>query len=228
MTPKKPGFEDIRIPRAERMGLTFNDQFRKYLNNCGTPRSQGLLFTPTTSTISWAFYTSAMSAESLMRAAFSTANISTKKCVKLFLPEGTPLHTQLMNFQKMKRRMGIVVDEYGVVQGLVTLEDILEEIVGEFTSNLADEVEDIHPQGDNSYIIHGTTTIRDINKALQWELSSEGPKTLNGLLLEHLESFPDASVGLRIDDYLFEIVEVRDNIIQRARAIKSEKNKHKN
>mgnify|MGYP000238772044 CR=1 FL=1 len=135
-----------------------------------------------------------------------------------FVPEATPLHTQLMNFQKLKSRMGIVVDEYGVVQGLVTLEDILEEIVGEFTSNLADEISDIHPHHDGSQIIHGTTTIRDINKALQWELPTEGPKTLNGLLLEHLESFPDAEVGIQIENYLFEIVEVKGNIIQSAKA----------
>ena len=136
-----------------------------------------------------------------------------------FVPEATPLHTQLMNFQKLKRRMGIVVDEYGVVQGLVTLEDILEEIVGEFTSNLADEVSDIHANGDGSQVIHGTTTIRDINKSLQWKLPTEGPKTLNGLLLEHLESFPDApQVGIQIGNYLFEIVEVKDNLIQTAKA----------
>jgi Mg2+/Co2+ transporter CorB len=135
-----------------------------------------------------------------------------------FIPEATPLHTQLLNFQKQKRRMGIVVDEYGVVQGLVTLEDILEEIVGEFTSNLADQVDDIHPQNDGSYIINGTATIREINKALTWELPSDGPKTLNGLLLENLESFPDAAAGIKIDEYYFEVMEVKDNLIQTARA----------
>jgi Mg2+/Co2+ transporter CorB len=135
-----------------------------------------------------------------------------------FIPEATPLHTQLLNFQKQKRRMGIVVDEYGVVQGLVTLEDILEEIVGEFTSNLADQVDDIHPQNDGSYIIQGTATIREINKALSWELPSDGPKTLNGLLLENLESFPDAAAGIKVDEYYFEVMEVKDNLIQTARA----------
>ncbi len=136
-----------------------------------------------------------------------------------FIPEATPLHTQLLNFQKQKRRMGIVVDEYGVVQGLVTLEDILEEIVGEFTSNLADQVDDIHPQNDGSYIIHGTATIREINKVLAWELPADGPKTLNGLLLENLESFPDAATGIKIDDYLFEMLEIKDNLIQSVRAV---------
>lgn len=136
-----------------------------------------------------------------------------------FVPEGTPLHIQLLNFQKQKRRIGIVVDEYGVVLGLVTLEDILEEIVGEFTSNLADDVDDIYPQEDGSYIIDGTATIRDINKSLDWSLPSDGPKTLNGLLLEHLESFPQAQVGVQIEGYYFEILEIKDKVIQAVKAV---------
>ena len=135
-----------------------------------------------------------------------------------FIPEGTPLNTQLFNFQQQKRRMGIVVDEYGVMQGIVTLEDLLEEIVGEFTSNLSTDTDDITHQQDGSYIIDGTTTIRDINKALKWELPTDGPKTLNGLLLEKLESFPEASVGVRFEHYRFEITEVKGNLIQKVRA----------
>ncbi|MCR8922703.1 HlyC/CorC family transporter [Dasania sp. GY-MA-18] len=143
----------------------------------------------------------------------------TKEMVEpYFVPESTPLHTQLVNFQKHKHRMGMVVDEYGVVQGLVTLEDILEEIVGEFTSNFADNTEDIHTQDNGTHHINGTTTIRDINKNLDWELPTEGPKTLNGLLLEHLESFPDAAVCVQFDEYLFEIIEVKDNMIQNVKA----------
>ena len=137
-----------------------------------------------------------------------------------FVPESTPLHTQLVNFQKQKQRLGMVVDEYGVVQGLVTLEDILEEIVGEFTSNLADNDEDIHSEDNGHHQITGSTTIREINKNLDWELPIEGPKTLNGLLLEHLESFPDASVCVKIEEYLFEIIEVKDNMIQSVKAYK--------
>ncbi|GAB3374560.1 HlyC/CorC family transporter [Spongiibacter taiwanensis] len=135
-----------------------------------------------------------------------------------FIPEGTPLNTQLFNFQQKKRRMGIVVDEYGVMQGIVTLEDLLEEIVGEFTSNLSGETDDITHQQDGSFVIDGTTTIRDINKSLKWELPTDGPKTLNGLLLERLESFPEASVGVKFDRYRFEIIEVKGNLIQKVRA----------
>jgi Mg2+/Co2+ transporter CorB len=139
-----------------------------------------------------------------------------------FTPEATPLHTQLVNFQQKQRRMGIVVDEYGVVQGVVTLEDILEEIVGEFTSNMTDQIKDIHPQQDGSFIIHGTATIRDINRGLDWELPADGPKTLNGLLLEQLESFPDGSACVAIKPYYFEILEIKDNIATTVRSVKHE------
>ena len=134
-----------------------------------------------------------------------------------FVPESTALHTQLVNFQKLKERMGIAV------QGLVTLEDLLEEIVGEFTSNIADEVDDIHLQDDGKPIINGTTTIRDINKTLKWDLPTEGPKTLNGLLLEHLQSFPEASACVEIDNYRFEISDIKDNIIQNVKATQLER-----
>ncbi len=135
-----------------------------------------------------------------------------------FVPEGTPLHTQLFNFQKQKRRLAIVVDEYGVVQGLITLEDILEEIVGEFTSNLSDESEEIIEQSDGSFVIDGSAGIREINRTLDWKLPTDGPKTLNGLLLESLEGFPDAAVGVRIGDYFFETLDVQGNIVKSARA----------
>jgi Mg2+/Co2+ transporter CorB len=137
-----------------------------------------------------------------------------------FVPEGTPLHTQLFNFQREKRRIGIVVDEYGVVQGLVTLEDILEEIVGNFTTNFAEQFADITDSGDGSYIVNGSTNVRDINRQLEWSLPTEGPKTLNGLLLEKLESFPDASgVSLAIDEYHFEVLDIQDNRINSVKAI---------
>ena len=136
-----------------------------------------------------------------------------------FIPENTPLNVQLANFQKEKNRVGIVVDEYGDVMGLVALEDILEEIVGDFTSNIAETIEEILPQNDGSFMIEGTAGVRDINKALDWELPIEGPKTLSGLLIEHLESFPDASCGVEIGKYQFEIIDAADKKIEVARAM---------
>ena len=135
-----------------------------------------------------------------------------------FIPESTPLHTQLLNFQNKKLRLGSVVDEYGQVMGLVALEDILEEIVGEFTSNLQNPTDSIYPQRDGSYIIAGTATIRDINRNLDWELPTDGPKTLSGLILENLELFPDANAGLTIAGYMLEILELEGNVVQAVKA----------
>lgn len=134
-----------------------------------------------------------------------------------FVPEGTPLHTQLRNFQRQKKRIGLVVDEYGVILGLVTLEDILEEIVGEFTTDIQTFDQDIHPQEDGSCIIDGTASIRDINRQLKWHLPTEGPRTLNGLILENLESIPETGISLRIDNYAIEITQAADNAVKTAR-----------
>ncbi|MSR10507.1 MAG: HlyC/CorC family transporter [Gammaproteobacteria bacterium] len=134
-----------------------------------------------------------------------------------YIPESTPLHTQLFNFQKKKLRMAIVVDEFGAIKGMVTLEDILEEIVGEFTTDLITNSKDIHIQEDGSFLIDGFATIRDINRSLSWELQASGAKTLNGLLMEILESIPDSLVGIRLDGYYAEIVQVKDNVIRTVR-----------
>jgi Mg2+/Co2+ transporter CorB len=134
-----------------------------------------------------------------------------------FVPESTPLPTQLINFQKQKRRIALVVDEYGEVKGIVTLEDILEEIVGNFTTNLSEETTDIHPQEDGSYLIDGGTSIREINRTLDWDLPTAGPKTLNGLLTEMLESIPEPHVGIRLPYHCAEIIQVKDNMIKTAR-----------
>ena len=116
-----------------------------------------------------------------------------------FIPESTPLNVQLLKFQRNKQRIGLVVDEYGDIIGLVTLEDILEEIVGEFTTDLADSNRDIFAQEDGSYLIDGGTSIRDINRSLSWQLDSESANTLNGMLMEVLQSIPDSSVGVKLE-----------------------------
>lgn len=134
-----------------------------------------------------------------------------------FVPESTPLQTQLLNFQKHSRRIGLVVDEYGDIEGVVTLEDILEEIVGELSAQNREDNQEIHPQEDGSYFIDGTTYIRDVNKAQDWELPTDGPKTLNGLITETLEAIPDANVCLQIDNYRIETLLINDNLIKTVR-----------
>lgn len=134
-----------------------------------------------------------------------------------FVPKGTPLHTQMMNFQHNKRRFGIVVDEYGVIQGLVTLEDILEEIVGEFTTDMQTYNLDIQQQEDDTYLIDCSVHLREINRQLKWDLPTAGPKTLNGLILEQLEYIPESGTTLKIDNYLVEITQVSENSVKMAR-----------
>jgi Mg2+/Co2+ transporter CorB len=132
-----------------------------------------------------------------------------------FVPESTPLQLQLLNFHKQQRRLGMVVDEYGEVLGIVTLEDILEEIVGEFESQHSMDNPHIHPQADGRLVIEGAASIRDLNKSLGWHLPSDGPKTLNGLVTEALETIPESAVCLKIGRYRLEILETEDNRVTR-------------
>lgn len=131
-----------------------------------------------------------------------------------FIPEGTPLNQQLLNFQNQKRRIGFVVDEYGDIQGLVTLEDILEEVVGEFTSDPATRLKNVYANDDGSYRVAGNVTLRSLNRNLGWKLPLSGPKTVNGLLLEKLESIPQAGKKVRISGYEFEIIDARSNAVK--------------
>ncbi|MCO7631850.1 CBS domain-containing protein [Pseudomonas guariconensis] len=129
-----------------------------------------------------------------------------------FVPESTPLQLQLLNFHKQQRRLGVVVDEYGEVLGIVTLEDILEEIVGEFEDEQSLDNPHIHPQPDGRYVIEGTASLRELNRSLGWHLPCDGgPKTLNGLVTEALESIPESAVCLKIGRYRLEILETEDN-----------------
>ncbi len=134
-----------------------------------------------------------------------------------FVPEGTSLNTQLLNFQHAKQRIALVVNEYGELQGLVTLEDILEEIVGEFTTDPANNFQDVHPQKDGTWLVDGSANIRDLNKSLKWKLPTDGPKTLNGLLLEHLESIPEPGTSLKIAGHPIEILQSHGNVVKTAR-----------
>ncbi len=134
-----------------------------------------------------------------------------------FIPKGTPLNVQQLNFQRQKRRIALVVDEYGEIFGLVTLEDILEEIVGEFTTDISESGREIHPQKDGSYIVDGAINIRALNRSMKLNLPTKGPKTLSGLIIEKLESIPGPGTSLLIDNYPIEILQTKDNAIKSAR-----------
>ena len=215
---EKVTVDDIMVPRNEVFGLDLDDSDDHLLESIQNSEYTRLpVFNDDVNNVIGILH--------MRRASrfISTAGLNREKMLDslekpYFVPEGTPLPTQLLNFQHQKMRIGVVVDEYGEVMGLVTLEDILEEIVGEFTSNLAETAGDLFPQPDGSVVINGSATIREINKALSWSLPTEGPKTLNGLLLESLESFPEGSTCVRIQDYCLEILDLQDNVIQRVRA----------
>jgi Mg2+/Co2+ transporter CorB len=135
-----------------------------------------------------------------------------------FIPEGTPLNVQLTQFQRNRRRHAFVVNEYGDIEGLVTLEDILEEIVGEFTTDPATIThKDVHTEKPGVFIVNASATIRALNRALGWQLPTGGPKTVNGLLLEHLETIPDPGTMVRVGNYEFEVLQIADNAIRTVR-----------
>jgi len=135
-----------------------------------------------------------------------------------FVPEGTALSVQLGFFQRNRRRLAFVVNEYGDIEGLVTLEDLLEEIVGEFTTDPATVThKDVHTERPGVYIVNASATIRALNRALGWQLPTSGPKTINGLLLEHLETIPDSGTMVRVGNYEFEVLQSADNAVRTVR-----------
>lgn len=139
----------------------------------------------------------------------------------LYVPENTSLNNQLKNFQKERKRVGVIVDEYGDVEGLITLRDIIQIVVGELSEDLSNT--DIMPQADGTFLIDGSLMVREINRRIDWELPTDGPKTLSGLLLESAQSIPDANVGISIQGYRFETVLIKDNVVKLVKGLKLEK-----
>jgi len=134
-----------------------------------------------------------------------------------YVPEGTSLNTQLLNFQRQRRRVAFVVDEYGDVQGLVTLEDLLEEIVGEFTSDTSSLHKDVHKEKGSSFIVNAAASVRTLNRKMGWSLPTSGPRTLNGLIIEYLETIPEAGTSLRINDYAIDVLQTGENAVKTVR-----------
>ncbi|SFQ06749.1 HlyC/CorC family transporter [Pseudomonas borbori] len=213
--------DDIMIPRNEVTGIDLEDDLETIIN----------LLTTTTHTRLPVFRHDINQVEGIVHmrqiARLMSHNQLTKEALlaacnePYFVPENTPLSTQLINFQKQKRRIGIVVDEYGDVIGIVTLEDILEEIVGDFSNQDTLRSPDIHPQEDGTQVIDGAAYIREVNKTLGWHLPCDGPKTLNGLITEALESIPDSAVCLKIGPYRLEILQSSENRVKSVRVWKT-------
>ena len=136
----------------------------------------------------------------------------------LYVPENTSLNNQLKNFQKEKKRVGVIVDEYGDVEGLITLRDIIQIVVGELSEDIGNT--DIMPQADGTFLIDGSLMVREINRRINWELPTNGPKTLSGLLLESAQSIPEANVGISIEGYRFETILIKDNVVKLVKGLK--------
>ncbi|MGH1485058.1 MAG: HlyC/CorC family transporter [Cellvibrionaceae bacterium] len=216
---EKASVEDIMIPRNEVIGIDLEDDIDYIINQLESaeytrlPVYEGdinhvigilhLRFTPRF-----------MKSKSPVTHADIKQYISTP----YFVPESTPLHKQLIQFKEQKHSIALVVDEYGEVQGLITLADLLEEIVGDFTTNLSDIREPDIQEADNDwYTIDGGASIRDVNRNLDWQLPTDGPKTLNGLMMEYLENIPKGHISFIIDDYVFETIKLSSTMIESAK-----------
>lgn len=214
---EKMTVDDIMVPRNEAVGIDLEDDMPVIINQLRASHHTRLpVYEGDINNIKGIVHMRAI-ARLLSRGDLTKEALANACKEPYFVPENTPLHTQLFNFQKQKRRIAIVVDEYGDVIGLVTLEDILEEIVGEFTTDMLLPSQDIHPQEDGSFVIDGSAAIRDINKQLQWKLPADGPKTLNGVITEQLESIPESAVCLTIGMYRLEILQTKDNMVKSVR-----------
>ncbi|WP_436785106.1 HlyC/CorC family transporter [Stutzerimonas frequens] len=210
--------DDIMIPRNEVTGIDLDDDLEAIISQLRTtPHTRLPVFRNDINQIEGIVHMRQI-ARLLSHDQLTKESLLAACTEPYFVPENTPLSTQLLNFQKQKRRIGIVVDEYGDVRGVVTLEDILEEIVGEFSNQDALRSPDIHPQDDGTLVIDGAAYIREVNRALDWQLPCDGPKTLNGLITEALEHIPDSGICLQIGDYRLEILQAADNRVKSVRA----------
>ena len=207
--------EDIMIPRNEVKGLDLEENIDDLMNSIlDSEYTRQPIYEGDINNIIGIFH--GRKAYHLLRSKKVTHNAIKRFAEEAyFIPESTTLTKQLLNFRQTKNRFAVVVDEYGEMQGLVTLEDILEEIVGDFTTNTADEVEDVIARSDGSYEIDGAATIREINKATGWTLPIDGPKTLNGVALEQLQSIPDGNVSFLVEDYRFETEKINGTMVKK-------------
>ncbi len=218
---EKVSVNDIMVPRNDIVGIDINDDWKSIVRQLThSPHGRIVLYRDSLDdAISMLRVREAyrlmtekqeFTKETLLRAADEI----------YFVPEGTPLSTQLIKFQRNKKKVGLVVDEYGDIQGLVTVEDILEEIVGDFTTSMSPTLaEEVTPQNDGSVIIEGGANIREINKAFNWHLPEEEARTINGMLLEVLEEIPANGTRVRIAQYDVDILDVQENMIRQVRII---------
>lgn len=209
--------EDIMVPRADIVGIDLSQSWYEVLEQLETTQHTRLpLFKDSIDNLIGMVHVRSVLALTL-EDRLNKDNLIKIAHEPYYVPEETPLNLQILNFQKMKERSCFVVDEYGDLQGLVTLEDILEEVVGEFTTDMATLGKDIIPQGDGSVIVDASITLRHLKRALGWQLPKMGPRTLSGLIIEYLGYIPPPDCCLRIKNYQIDILKVNDNMVKTVR-----------
>ncbi|HXQ64503.1 MAG TPA: HlyC/CorC family transporter [Steroidobacteraceae bacterium] len=216
---EKISVDEIMVPRSEVTGIDLNedwDRIRAGLREAQHTRVP--VFEGDLDHIVGVLHMKRVARE-LARGSFDRAGLEriARQREPYYVPEGTTLNQQLVAFQQNHRRHAYVVDEYGDVQGLVTIEDILEEIVGEFTTLPHGLRRDVRAEDDGSYVVSGSTTVRSLNRALSWTLPTAGPKTLNGLILEYLETIPEPGTALKLQGHAVEVLQIADNAIKTVR-----------
>ncbi|MBE4620240.1 HlyC/CorC family transporter [Vibrio navarrensis] len=218
---------DIMVPRNEITGIDINDDWKSIVRQLThSPHGRIVLYRDKIDEAVGMLRLREAYRLMLEKNEFNKETLLRAADEVYFIPESTPLNVQLLKFQRNKQRIGLIVDEYGDIIGLVTLEDILEEIVGEFTTSIAPSLSDeITPQNDGSFLIEGATNIRDINKGLKWKLPTDGPRTLNGLILEHLEEIPESHLSVRVAGHPMEIVALEENRIKLVKVFPKRKRK---
>jgi Mg2+/Co2+ transporter CorB len=217
--------EDIMIPRNEIVAIDVNDDWKMIMRQLTHAQHTRVLLYRDQVDDAVGFIHSRDALRLLTKEQFTKATLLRAVREIYYIPEGTSLNVQLLKFQQSKERIGLVVDEYGDIQGLVTLEDILEEVVGDFTTTMTPTPsEEVHAQQDGSFLVDGSANIRELNKEMSWELPLNGPKTLSGLIIEYLEDIPKEKISLRIAGYPIEIVEVTENMVKLARVLPEYKN----
>ncbi|MGM0629976.1 MAG: HlyC/CorC family transporter [Pseudomonadota bacterium] len=219
---EKVTVEDVMIPRNEIVGIDISDDWKSIVKQLSNGQHTRVLLYRNEIDDAIGF----LHARDVMRL-MSKNQFTADKSILVraardayFIPEGTPLNVQLLKFQRRKERIGLVVDEYGDIQGLVTLEDILEEIVGDFTTSMAPAPsESVTLESDGSFLVDGSANLRELNKEMNWDFPIDGPKTLSGLIIEQFGDIPDARLSLRLGGYPVELIEIGDTMIKQVRVL---------
>ena len=209
--------DDVMVPRQEIVGIDLDEAWEDNLALIGNNRYSRLpVYRDDIDAIVGIVRVRSIHAN--LAQGTLTKNVLMEKTVEpYFVPEGTPLNKQFTNFQRLKHRVALVVDEYGDVQGLITTEDIVREIVGEFGADPAPIEPEILRESDNSFVIDASSNIRQLNRLMNWNLPTDGPKTLNGLIVEELETIPVSGTGLTVALYGIEILDTTEHAIKKVR-----------